>query len=172
MTAEGVTRAVAALRERITGAGGDPDRITLVAVTKGFGADAVSSAVAAGVGDIGENYAKELLSKATTVVTSAPPRWHFIGRIQRNKIRLLADLVHLWQSVDRREVAAEIAKRAAGGAVLVQVNLTDDPVRAGCPLEEVPGLVMICRDLGLDVRGLMAVAPLGGSLAARPGFRA
>ena len=171
MTAD-VTDVRAALdrvRDRIVAAGGDADAITIVAVTKGFGPEAVDAAVAAGASDVGENRAQELVAKAA-VVTSAP-RWHFVGRLQRNKVRTVADLVALWQSVDRLDLAAEIARRAPGAAVLVQVNVSDEPQKGGCAPADVPRLVDGVSDLGLDVRGLMAVGATGPPEAARPGFR-
>ena len=163
-----LTDRVVAVRERIARAGGDPDGVTIVAVTKGFGAEVVADAVATGLADIGENYAQELLGKAAEVLDV---RWHFVGAIQRNKVKALAPVVHLWHAVDRASVADEIARRAPGAAVLVQVNLTDDPHRAGCPWSEVGDVVAHAAGVGLDVRCLMAIGPPGPPDAARPGFR-
>lgn len=162
-----------ALRERLSRAGGD--HVKVLAVTKGFGPDAVAAAVRAGIADIGENYAQEMLSKAEDL-TAQPgdvlrPRWHFIGRLQRNKIRKIAGLVHLWQSVDRPELAAEIARRAPGARVLVQVDVTGIGGRGGCPPNDTAGLVERCREAGLEVAGLMAVGAPGSPEQARPGFR-
>lgn len=168
-----VAERAGALRERLSRAGGD--RVKVVAVTKGFGPDAVAAAVGADLADVGENYAQELLSKARDL-GAAPgaalqPRWHFIGRLQRNKIRKIAGLVHLWQSVDRPELAAEIARWAPGSEVLVQVDIAGIGGRGGCPPESTAGLVNHCRDSGLEVAGLMAVGALGSPEHARPGFR-
>ena len=147
----------------------------VVAVTKGFGAGAVSAALDAGLADLGENYAQELLAKAGELRdrpdASPQPRWHFIGRLQRNKIRKIADLVHLWQSVDRIELATEIARRAPGARVLVQVDIAGVGGRGGCPPDETAQLVAGCRQAGLDVAGLMAVGEPGPPEQARPGFR-
>ena len=66
-------------------------------------------------------------------------RWHFIGRLQRNKVRTIAPHVALWQSVDRPELGAEIARRAPGAAVLVQVNVSGEPTKGGCAPDDVPG---------------------------------
>ncbi len=147
----------------------------IVAVTKGFGADAVAAALGAGVADVGENYAQELLAKAEDLRTrpdaAAHPHWHFIGRLQRNKIRKIAGLIHLWQSVDRPELAAEIARRAPGAQVLVQVDIAGIGDRGGCPPSDTAGLVQRCRDAGLVVAGLMAVGAPGPPEGARPGFR-
>lgn len=168
-TANEVTGRLEAIRRRIEAAGGDPAAITVVAVTKGFGSDAVSAAVDAGLADIGENYAQELLAKADAI--DAPPTWHFVGRLQRNKVRGLAPHIGLWQSVDRPVLGTEIARRAPGAAVLAQVDITGEPNKGGCPPEEVEGLVDSLRADGLDVRGLMAVGAIGSAEAIRPGFR-
>lgn len=173
-----VAENLAHVRERIARAGGDPGRITVVAATKGFGPDAVHAAMAAGVLDIGESRAQELIPKADAVHETAGldlgdgPRWHFMATVQRNKVAALVPYVHLWQAVDRLVVGKAIAERAPGAAVLVQVNLTDDPGRGGCAIGLAPGVVAGLTDLGLDVRGLMCVGPLGPPEAARSGFSA
>jgi pyridoxal phosphate enzyme (YggS family) len=165
---------VATVRQRIVAAGGDPSSVDILAVTKGFGAEAVLAALGAGLPAVGENYAQELLDKAGSLAIDDPevaPRWHFIGRLQRNKVRQLAPLVTLWQTVDRIELAAEIAKRAPGAAVLVQLNLSGEEQKGGCEPEDGPSLVSRCRDLGLEVLGLMGVGPAGPAEGSRAGFR-
>jgi hypothetical protein len=162
---------LAAVRARIAATGRAPDDIVVVAVTKGFGVEAVEAASAIGLVDLGENYAGELAAKQQ----AAPDRrWHFLGRVQRNKVRSIASAVHLWQGVDRVAAGEEIARRAPGARVLVQVRI--DGVRAsdgrnGCDPDDVPALVEGLDGLGLDVRGLMAVGPPGAPELARPGFR-
>lgn len=164
-----VAERLADLRRRIESAGGGPD-VVVVAVTKGFGPDAIEAAVGAGITDVGENYAQELLAKLADLRVPAP-RVHFIGRLQSNKVRLLVGHVDLWQSVDRPSLVTELAKRAPGAAVLVQVNTSGEPQKGGCPEAEAPALVELARRHGLDVQGLMTVGPLGPPEAARPGFR-
>ena len=154
------------VRDRIASAGGDPETVTVVAVTKDFGPDAVDAAVAAGLVDVGERTAQELAAKAELV--SSSPRWHFVGRLQRNKVKAVAGLVSLWQSVDRLELGEELAKRAAGASLLVQVNVSDEPQKGGCEPAEVATLVAALRQRELDVRGLMTV---GHPVEPRPGFR-
>jgi pyridoxal phosphate enzyme (YggS family) len=162
---------LAVVHERIAAAGGDVDRVRVVAVTKGFGPEAIRAALGAGLRDIGENYAQELVAKAEALGDEAlEARFHFVGQLQRNKVRLVAPLVALYQSVDRDRLGAEIAARSPGAAVLVQMNLTDDPGRGGCPPDRVPELVVELRGQGLDVRGLMAVAPMGPVDEARAAF--
>jgi pyridoxal phosphate enzyme (YggS family) len=129
--------------------------VRLVAVTKGFGADAIAAVRAAGVDDIGESYAQELLARRD-VLDGA--RVHFIGRVQTNKVRSVAALVDLWQSVDREQAAVEIARRAPGAEVLVQVNVSGEETKAGCSPAETPLFVARCQELGLEVRGLMTIA--------------
>jgi pyridoxal phosphate enzyme (YggS family) len=159
------------VRARIARAGG-AERVRLVAVTKGFGVDAIDAALAAGVVDIGENYLQELEDKITALdARDVHPRWHVIGRVQRNKVRRVASSIALWQSVDRVELGAEIATRAPGAAVLVQVNVTGEPQKGGCRPESTPALVEHLRALRLDVRGLMTIGPYGDPEDARPGFR-
>jgi PLP dependent protein len=163
---------VARVRDRIRAAGGDPAQVTIVAVTKRFDADVVLAAVAAGIVDIGESYAQEMEAKAATLADDADDvRWHFVGRLQRNKVRKVASVVSLWQSVDRLELGAEIARWAPGAAVLVQVDISGEPTKGGCRPDAVPALVDGLTGLDLEVRGLMAVGPLGPAEAARPGFR-
>jgi PLP dependent protein len=163
-----VAERVAAVRARIAAAGGE-GRVRLVAITKGFGPEVVAAAVAAGVEDVGESYAQELVAKAAAVDVR---RWHFVGRLQANKVRGMAGTVDLWQSVDRPRLVEEVARRAPGARVLVQVDVTGEPSKGGCPPAEVPALVERAAAAGLEPRGLMAVGPLGPPEAARPGFRA
>lgn len=176
MTVDGadVVRRLAAVRRRIAAAG-DPERVRVVAVTKGFGPDAVAAARAAGLTDVGENYAGELVDKAEAAAGSERPgpplAWHFLGHVQRNKVRHLAPHVALWHGLDRRSAGEEIAKRSPGAHVLVQVETTGLDRRNGCPPDEVPRLVEDLRGVGLAVDGLMAMGPPGGPEAARPAFR-
>jgi len=157
---------VADVRSRIAAAaaraGRDAGEVTLVAATKTVEPARVQEIVDAGVTDLGENRAQELLAK--TSVAAEPPaevRWHFLGRLQRNKVRALAPWVACWQSVDRPELGAEIARRAAGARVLVEVNLGVEPQKGGCAPESLPGLIDGLRAAGLSVEGLMAVPPRG-----------
>lgn len=145
--------------------------VSVVGVTKGFGADAVVAAVAAGCDAIGENYAQELLDKRATIERLGP-EVHFIGQLQRNKVRQLAGVVDVWCSLDRASAIDEVAKRAPGARVLIQVDTTGDPAKGGCTVGEAAVLVERATERGLVVRGLMTVGPTGGdSEAARPGFR-
>ncbi len=162
---------VARVHQRIADAGGDPEVVTLLAVTKGFGPEVALAAADAGLADLGENYAQELVAKAPVLAGAHPEvRWHAIGRLQRNKVRSLAGIVHLWQTVDRLDLGAEIARRAPGASVLVQVNVSDEPQKGGCAPDAAPELVAQLVDLGLKVHGLMTVGRTGTPAEARAGF--
>ena len=156
-----VARRLHAVRDRIRRAGGDPARVRVLGVTKGFGPEAVRAALGAGLPEVGENYAAELVTKAAELGGDPGVAWHFLGAIQRNKVAQLAPLVAVWQSVARQAEGARIARFAPGARVLVQVDATGLPERNGCPPEGVGELVAQLGDLGLDVRGLMTVAAPG-----------
>ena len=160
---------LADVRRRVEEAGGDPERIRIVAVTKGFGPDAVDAARRAGLLDVGENYAQEVLAKAP--VAPAGTRWHFLGPVQRNKVRRLAPVVSTWHGIDRATAAESVASAAPGAEVMVQVNVVGDPARPGCAPDEVEPLVARVRELPLDLSGLMAVGPARAGERSRECFR-
>ena len=154
-----VAAALDLVRQRIRAAGGD-DAVSILAVTKGFGPEAIEAAVAAGCTSIGENYAQELLAKRAVLDPRADSvDVHFIGQLQTNKVRLLADVVDVYETVDRVRLASEIAKRAPDTRVLIQVDTTGEPGKGGCPIGELDPLVDSVRQLGLDLQGLMTVGP-------------
>ncbi len=155
------------LRERIEAAGGSS--VEIVAVTKTFGVDAIDAAVGSGITNIGENYAQECVAKLRD--HPSPPTVHFIGHLQRNKIRKLAPIVDVWQTVDRVEVGLEISKRAPGAKVMVQVDISGEETKSGCDPAQAPSLVDSLVTDGLDVVGLMGIGPLGEPEMSRPGFR-
>jgi pyridoxal phosphate enzyme (YggS family) len=160
---------IAGVKARVASAGRDPDQIRIVAVTKGFDGSVVRAAVAAGLCDLGENYAQDLLSKATAAPEGV--RWHFLGPVQRNKVPRLAPLVCTWHAIDRAVAAAAVARAAPGTEVMIEVNLTADPGKAGCPPAAVDDLVSECRALPLDVSGLMTIGPAGDAEGSRRCFR-
>lgn len=158
------------LRERVRS--GAPDRqVRIMAVTKGFGPEAVVAASVAGLDLVGENYAQEVVAKTGALHLDCPVEWHFLGRLQRNKVRSLAGLIHVWQSVDRRGLIDEIARRSPGARVFIQANLSGESQKGGAGLSEVSGLVDYAWSSGLSVEGLMGVGPDGPAELARSGFR-
>lgn len=170
MTAPELAERLAAVQARIDGAGGDVTRITIVAVVKDQPAGVVEVARAVGCTDFGDNYVRELNDHARAL--AAHSAWfHYLGEIQRDTVRRIEADVRLWHGVDRTSAARRISARRPGAAVLVQVNVSGEPQKLGCGFAEAPALVEECAALGLDVRGLMAVGPLGDPEASRPGFR-
>ena len=169
---EDVADRLAAVRERVADAAGRAGRpasaVRLVVVTKGVPSPVVQAVLDAGATELGESRAQELLAKAPALRGS--PTWHFIGRLQRNKVAALAPRVDLWQSVDRLELGRAIAGRAPGAAVLAEVNVADDPAKAGVAPDEAPALVDGLRSAGLAVDGLMTVPAAGRD--PRPAFAA
>jgi PLP dependent protein len=157
-----------AVRARIAAAGGTDVRV--VAVTKGFGPDAIEAAVAAGCQDVGENYAQELVAKLPAV-RGPVPRVHFIGHLQTNKVKQLAPMVDVWQSVDRPAAVDALERHAPGSVVLVQVNVAGAEQQGGCQPNEAAAIVEAASAAGLHVAGLMAIGRAGEAEAARPGFR-
>ncbi len=164
-----------AVRGRVRAAGGDPAAVRLIAVTKAFPVGVVRAALAAGLVDLGENYAQELLEKAAALAAPAPavaPAWHFIGRLQSNKVKALAPHVALWHTVDRPSVVDAIARHAPGAAVLVQVNASGEDQKGGVAPAGCPELVERAGQAGLAVRGLMTVGVAGDADGTRAAFRA
>lgn len=160
-----IAERVAAVHARIDDAarraGRDPGSVALVAATKTVEAARIAEALAAGVTQLGENRAQELLEKVPALVDAPPHEWHFLGTLQRNKVRALAPLVALWHSVDREPLVEEIARRAPGARVLLEVNLAGEPQKAGVAPADAGALADAARARGLVVAGLMAVPPAG-----------
>jgi hypothetical protein len=157
---------------RIERAGGDPEVVRILAVTKGFGPEVLGAAAEVGLFEVGENYAQELIAKRAARDGAGPNelRWHFLGVIQTNKVRALSTLVDCWQSVSREVEGERIARWRPGAEVLIQVACSSDPGRPGCAPGHVPALARTLRGLGLELSGLMAVAPRAPE-EARSAFR-
>jgi pyridoxal phosphate enzyme (YggS family) len=178
-----VVRALETVRARIeqacAQAGRDAAGIRVLAVTKGFGPEAIEAAIAANIADIGENYFQEAQAKfarvhwPTTLDREPALRRHFIGPIQSNKARKIAGLFDIVQTVDDVPIARALDRGAelSGKSldVLIQVNVASDD-RNGVPLEECPRLGREIAALpSLRLRGVMAIGPLDPS-AARAAF--
>jgi pyridoxal phosphate enzyme (YggS family) len=151
-------------------AGRSPSGITLVAVSKTVPDAAVREAHDAGLLDFGESRAQALRDR----LQAAPPlrvRWHFVGRLQRNKVDAVVGSATLIHSVDRMRLATAVAERAAATArvqrVLVQVNVSADPAKGGFAIDEVGPAVARMREMpGISVQGLMTVPALDADPAA------
>jgi uncharacterized pyridoxal phosphate-containing UPF0001 family protein len=186
---QAVQARVAAACER---AGRSAADVTIVAVSKTHPSDAVRAAFAAGATDFGENYAQELATKWTELrdlrdpqdpreanppAGSQPPRaprWHFIGRLQRNKARLVAGRVVLVHAVDTIDLAEELVRRAAGVVqpILLAVNLGGEASKGGVTAEAAPALARALAGVpGASLDGLMTMPPPSDDPeASRPHF--
>ncbi len=158
-TTEDIERGLAEIRRRIERVSDDPGSVSILAVSKTFGPEAVRAGVAAGLRSFGENYAAELVDKAHEL-RDLDVAWHFLGAIQTNKIARLVPVTTCFQGVSRRKEAAGIAARRPGAQIMIQVELTGLPGRNGCAPAEVQDLVGAARAMNLEVTGLMTVAPV------------
>ena len=171
---------LARLRERIAetalGSGRDPSSVRLVAVTKGVATERVREAIDAGAVDLGENRAQELAEKMTALAESSSlHRWHFVGSLQRNKVKLVAGRVALIHSVDSDELGRAIGDRAKSydlvQDVLIEVNVWGESSKHGVEPDRARELVASLAGVeGIAIRGLMTIAPAGAGIAARAAF--
>jgi pyridoxal phosphate enzyme (YggS family) len=164
----------------------DPAGVTIVAVAKTHPASAIREALAAGAIDIGENYAQELVAKRATLATELGVeadriRWHFIGRLQRNKAKLVAGQVALVHAIDSTDLATEIAKRRPPHAadpqrVLLSVNVAGEDTKGGVSLADAPAITKAISTIaGIQLDGFMTMPPPSlddDPEAGRPAFTA
>ena len=152
------------------GIGGWTHPVRIVAVTKTHGPEAVRAAVAAGLEDVGENRVQEALSKQDQL-SDLTVRWHLIGTLQRNKARHAVGRFALIHSVDRAELAEELARRVAPGGrqpVLVEVNCSGESQKGGVDPAGLPALLERIGELpAIELRGLMTMAALNADVAAQ-----
>ena len=189
-TATSISSRLAVVREHIAAAcdraGRDPAEVTIVGVTKTHPPSLVVEALAAGLTDIGENRAQELLPKAAAIeARGLAPRWHFIGRLQRNKVRGVLPHIAALHSLGSVRLADEIERRAerleadsgasARGPLpcYLEVNVAAEASKDGVAPEELPELLRVAANRPhIAVAGLMTVAPLADDPEqVRPVFR-
>lgn len=175
-----------AVRGRVSAAcrraGREPSSVSIVAVTKTHPPEVATAAIRAGLNHLGESRVQEMLAKMSALETTADPApsWHLVGRLQSNKARDVVGRAVLVHSVDRRSLAEELSRRAGRAGVvqrvLIQVNVGDDPAKAGCRPDAALELIAAVRELDhLSVEGLMTIPPLPAddadqAEAARPHF--
>lgn len=137
-------------------AGRAPSEVTVIAVSKTHPASAVREALAEGATDFGENYAQELAEKL-----DIPARWHFIGRLQRNKARMVAGKVALVHAVDTVALAEELGKRSPTvQPILLAVNAANEASKGGVTLHDVPVIADALRGVAnVRLDGLMTMPP-------------
>jgi pyridoxal phosphate enzyme (YggS family) len=148
---------IAAVRERMEEAGGED--VTLIAASKGAGPEAIRQAFDAGIRDFGENYLQEALPKIAEAPAGA--RWHYIGRLQTNKIGKIAQNFSVIQTIDSVEKARAVSSRAPQDIdVFLEVNIADEPQKAGISPGNVLEIAEIVYDLpNLRLIGLMTMGP-------------
>ena len=142
-----------------------PEDVTLLAVSKTFGADAVLDAMRAGQAAFGENYLQEALDKIAAVKLAQPqgaPVWHFIGPIQSNKTRSIAEHFDWVHTVEREKIAARLSEQRPPGLpdlnICLQVNISGEASKSGVTPAELPALAHAVAQLPrLRLRGLMAI---------------
>jgi pyridoxal phosphate enzyme (YggS family) len=157
--------AVRSAIERARERGGHGQSVSIVAVTKTYGAEAPTAAWNAGIQDVGENRVQEALGKMSKV--TVPVRWHLIGHLQRNKVKQV-DAFHLVHSMDSGRLADSLSEwgvtRGRPVEVLAQVNVSGEGTKSGYDSSTFDGEVDRLRALeGLVVRGVMTMAPFGAS---------
>jgi pyridoxal phosphate enzyme (YggS family) len=153
------------LRQACLAAGRDPAECALLAVSKTCSPEAVLQAAQAGQQAFGENYLQEALSKIQALAVMAPAlqlEWHFIGPIQSNKTRPIAENFAWVHSVDREKIAQRLSEQRPVGMpplnICLQVNISGEDSKSGVAPEEAPALAAkIAKLPGLRLRGLMAV---------------
>lgn len=157
-----------AVRTRIAAAarlaGRSPGEVTLIAVSKMHGPEAIAPLLEAGHRDFGENRVQEAAAKWLTLKQRyADVRLHLVGQLQSNKAEQAAALFHAIHSVDRPSLVEALARamERAGRApaCFIQVNLAGETQKGGCGVAELPGLIETARTAGLPVAGLMCLPP-------------
>jgi hypothetical protein len=165
------------IAEAALGCSRQPDAVSLIAVSKGHGGDAIRAAYAAGQRDFGENYAREWRDKAAALADLEDLRWHFIGHLQRNKMKWVAGRVAMVHCIDNPAGLSELSRRAqrqgAVQATLLQVSLAGEANKRGCTQDQVETLLRLAADHpGVVVRGLMTMPPATTDAEqVRPWFR-
>ncbi len=146
-------------------AGRDPAGITLIAVSKTFGADAIAPVLDAGQREFGENRVQEAVGKWPLLRVRHPDlRLHLIGPLQSNKAREAVSLFDAIHTVDRDKLAGVLAKEVArhgrSPTLFVEINTGEEPQKAGVAPNEAAAFVARCRDVhGLSIEGLMCIPP-------------
>jgi PLP dependent protein len=144
------------VRGRIAATGRDPRGVRIVAVTKTFGAEEVRAATQLGLTHFGENYVEELCVKREAAPEAT---WHFLGALQANKIARAVSCASVLSAVAREKELTKLAALSSQIALDIQGDFTGRAERNGVSPQDVPDLVSRARELNLNVRGLMVVAP-------------
>ncbi|MGA3243685.1 MAG: YggS family pyridoxal phosphate-dependent enzyme [Bacteroidota bacterium] len=164
------------IREVCSRCGRNPEDVLLLGVSKTFGIDSIRDAIDAELFDFGENYAQEFLEKRSQI-SDERVRWHFIGHLQSNKVKYIAEHVYLIHSVDNDRLADELQKRGERMGrsldILIEVHTTDEATKYGIPPEGTLDLVKrIAKFNRVRVQGLMTMGPFSDDPNdSRPSFQ-
>lgn len=143
-------------------AGRDISEITLIGVSKTIDPEIINASLKIGIENLGESKPQEILRKFPLI--DRPAKWHMIGNLQGNKVKMIIDKVDMIQSVDSLKLAQEIGKRASAidivMPVLVQVNIGDEGQKNGISIDQLFEQVQAISEVpGVQVEGLMCIAP-------------
>jgi len=162
-----IPEALVTIRARVDAAalraGREPTSVRLLAVSKTHPVEAIQAALAAGQRDFGESRAQELRDKARALEAApTPPRWHFIGHLQRNKVKYVVGRAALIHAIDSDRLARAVGARAVSlgveQRVLVEVNIDEEPAKTGVvPSDALALCEAVARAPGLSLTGLMAI---------------
>jgi pyridoxal phosphate enzyme (YggS family) len=175
MIAQNVENIRHRVNEACSRAGRDPNEIVLVAVTKMVDSNIIREVLEAGVFDLGENYVQQVCDKRTDLADNRV-RWHFIGHLQTNKVKYIADWISMVHSVDSVNLGRELSKRLERIKrtlpILIEVNTSGEESKFGIDTESAPVLLRELKHLPyLSVEGLMTMAPLSADPEeSRPSF--
>lgn len=159
MDIQQVQERLSSIKSDIDELASEPERVRLITVTKKFDVETIRALQSLGMQDFGENYSQELEAKASEIEDAV---WHFVGGLQRNKVKKISDVVSVWHSVTSVKLIDAIATRTNSAEIFIQVNLTREPQKSGCEPTEITGLAEHARSQGLSVLGLMVMGPTGG----------
>ena len=156
-----ITLVTARVNQAAIAAGRSPDEILLLAVSKTRSAEDIRSAINAGIREFGENYLQEAVEKIAQLAAEYV-QWHFIGPIQSNKTRLVAENFSWAHSVDRLKIAQRLSEQRPSGLpplnICLQVNIDNEASKSGFVTEETEAAALAIAQLpGLKLRGLMAI---------------
>ncbi len=159
--ANNIAKVATRIREAAQAAGRTPAEVRLLAVSKTQPADAIRQASEAGLHDFGENYLQEALEKQAAL-SDLPLTWHFIGPIQSNKTKSIAEHFDWVHSVDRLKIAQRLSDQRPESLsplnICLQVNVSGEASKSGCEPQDVPVLAQAISALPrLRLRGLMAI---------------
>jgi len=163
---ENIAKVKADVRSCCIAAGRDPEEVTLIGVSKVFPVEYAEAAVMAGLKDLGENRVQELMPKIERFSSlDIDVNWHLIGTLQKNKVKYVIGKTKLIHSVNTIELAEEISKRSVGNnvttGILLQANVSGEESKHGfAPHELKPALDNVMDLPGIEVRGLMTMAPI------------